>query len=257
MEQAFFTEFWWPFLLIFARIAAFIAVLPFFAWRGVPVMLRIFFSFILALILAIALEIELPIPATNLELILQLGREVAVGIVLGFVVYLFLSTFLMAGQFIDHKAGLMMSGTFDPLFGGQVTVMGQFFYFLAVVVFLSIDGHHAVFLSLRDSFEMIPLAGAFMAPALMWDFVHTFGALFVIAFQIAAPVIIVIWLLDIALGFISRTVPQIHVFIVGLPLRVFMAMFIFMLIIPLLDGVMTDVFGLLRRDFMIIMENWG
>lgn len=256
MEQAFFTEFWLPFLLIFARMAAFIAVLPFFAWQGIPVMLRVFFSFILALLLTLTLEVELPLPVTNLELILNLLREAAVGIVLGFVVYIFLSTFLMAGQFMDHKAGLMMSGVFEPLFGGQVTVMGQFFYFLAVVFYLSVDGHHMLFLSLRDSFEMIPLAGGFMTPSLMWDFVHTFGSVFVIAFQIAAPVVIIVWILDIALGFISRTVPQIHVFIVGLPLRIFFALFVFMLMLPLLSGVMMDVFDLLREDFLLIMENW-
>ncbi len=257
MAEAFFLEFWWPFLLIFSRVVAFVALLPFLGWRGIPVLLRIFFSFVLAVLLALNWEGRLPLPRSDLELLLLVGRQVGTGLCLGFLVYLFLTVFLMAGQLMDHKAGLMMASTFDPLFGGQVTILGQFYHFMAVVLYLMLNGHHFLFLSLRDSFTLIPLTAAFAGEAVLWHYVRTFGFLFVLAFQIAAPVVVVLWMLDLALGLLSRTVPQIHVFIVGLPLKVALVLLVFMLLLPLAGAVMGDVFALLNRDMILIMESWS
>jgi len=254
--EPFFLDFWFPLLLIFARIVAFVVVLPFFAWRGIPVMLRIYFAFILSVLLTLNWEGELTLPVSDLEMILLLGRELLTGLILGFLVYLFLSVFLMSGQFMDHKAGLMMAGAFDPLFGGQVTLWGQFFYFLAVVFYLTLNGHHLLFFSLKESLVLIPLDGPFISRPMLWEYVKIFPRLFLLAFQIAAPVIIIIWITDIALGFLSKTVPQIHVFIVGLPLKIAFVLLIFLFLLPLLGGVMREVFDLLARDFVLVMRSW-
>ncbi|NMB35309.1 MAG: flagellar biosynthetic protein FliR [Firmicutes bacterium] len=257
MAEAYILNFGFPFLLIFARVAAFVSILPFWSWRGIPVVLRILFALMLAVTLTFSWEGQLILPFQAGEFIFLLGREILVGLVLGFLVYLFLSAFLMAGQFMDHQAGLMMAGTFDPLFSGQVTLLGRFAYFLAVVFYLSINGHHFLFLSLRESFTVIPLMGTAISSPVIRHYLRTCGAVFLLAFQIAAPVIIVLWLLDIALGLLSKAVPQIHVFIVGLPLKVALVLLVFLLLLPLLGGVMEDVFSLLAKDFMLIMENWA
>jgi flagellar biosynthetic protein FliR len=256
VTEEFILNFWLPFLLIFTRVAAFLAVVPFFAWRGVPVILRIFFSLVLAVALALNWEGQLLLPSSELGLAIILGKELLTGIVLGFLVYLFLAAFQMSGQFMDHKAGLMMAGAFDPLFGGQVTILGQFFYFLAVVFYLTVNGHYILFLSLKESFKMLPLAGPFASPPVAWQYLKNFSGMFLLAFQIAAPVIIVIWLTDLALGFLSRAVPQIHVFIVGLPLKIAFTLLVFLLLLPLVGGLMGEVFTRMSRDFLLIMQNW-
>ncbi|MGI5875946.1 MAG: flagellar biosynthetic protein FliR [Dethiobacteria bacterium] len=252
--DAFFLDFWFPFLLIFARIIAFIGVLPFFGWRGVPVLLRVFVSFVLSILLTLNWEGQLALPVNDLASILLFAREFLIGLLLGFLVYLYLSIFLMAGQFMDHKAGLMMAGMFDPLFGGQVTILGQFFYMFAVVLFLTVNGHHILFFSLLDSLKVIPLAGSFPPAPVFQEYIKHFYAVFLLAFQIATPVVIVLWLLDIALGFISKTVPQIHVFIVGLPLKIAFVLLVFILMCPFLGGVMNDLFDQIARDFIVLMR---
>lgn len=256
MTEVFILEFWLPFLLVFARTAAFISVIPFFSRRGIPAMLRIFFAFVLSVVLTLSIEPQAALPVTDLGLIVMLGKEIFAGLVLGFLVYLYFSVFLMTGQFMDHKAGLMMAGAFDPLFGSQVTLLGQFFYFLAAVFYLTVNGHHLLFLSLKESFTVIPLGSPLISTLASWEYLKIFAAMFLLAFQIAAPVIIVLWLMDLALGFLSKTVPQIHVFIVGLPLKVAFVLVIFVLMLPLLGVVMRDVFDMLARDFIIVMENW-
>ena len=250
-------DFWFPFLLIFARLVAFVAMLPLFSWRGIPIVLRVFFAFLVSVLLALNWEGSLALPGSDLQMILLLGKELIVGLLFGYLVYLFLSVFLMSGQFMDHKAGLMMAGTFDPLFGGQITLLGQFFYFLAVVFYLTINGHHLLFFSLKESFNPIPLGGPFLPASLLWDFVKIFFRLFLLAFQIAAPVIIVIWVMDIALGLLSKTVPQIHVFIVGLPLKIALVLLVFLLLLPPLGKTMAEVFDQLSRDFVLIMRSWS
>lgn len=257
MAEAYFLNFWFPFLLIFARVAAFVSILPFWSWRGVPAVLRLFFALVLAITLTFSWEGQLALPDHDFGLLFLLGREVLTGLVLGFLVYLFLSVFLMAGQFMDHQAGLMMAGTFDPLFSGQVTILGRFFYFLAVAFYLSVNGHHFLFLSLRESFTVIPLTGPALSSPVLQYCLQTCGAVFLLAFQIAAPVVIVLWLLDIALGLLSKAVPQIHVFIVGLPLKVALVLLVFLLLLPLLGSVMEDVFATLNRDFLLIMDHWA
>ncbi len=245
-------------MLIFARIAAFLATVPIFAWRGIPVMLRIFTAFVLSVLLALSREGQatIAIPATDAELLLLLGKELLTGLALGFLVYLFFSVFLMAGQFMDHQAGLMMAGSFDPLFGSQVTLLGQFFYFLGIVFYLALNGHHLLFLALRNSFTLVPLAGAMISTPAARYYLKVFASLFLIAFQIAAPVIIVLWLTDLALGFLSRVVPQIHVFIVGLPLKIALVLLIFLLLLPQIGGLMGELFTLLEKDFSLILGNW-
>ncbi|MGI6318114.1 MAG: flagellar biosynthetic protein FliR [Firmicutes bacterium] len=256
MTEAVLLNFWWSLLLIFARIAAFLATVPIFAWRGIPVILRIFTAFVLSVLLALSREGEVAFPATDFELLLLLGKELLTGLVLGFLVYLFLSVFLMAGQFMDHQAGLMMAGAFDPLFGSQVTLLGQFFYFLGIVFYLTINGHHMLFLALKNSFTAVPLTGSMISTPAAWHFLKIFSSLFLIAFQIAAPVIIVLWLTDLALGFLSRVVPQIHVFIVGLPLKIAFVLLIFLLLLPQIGSLMRDLFALLEKDLLLILENW-
>lgn len=252
--EPFFLEFWFPLLFIFARIVAFVFVLPFFAWRGIPVMLRVFIALTVSVLLALNWEGDLVLPGSDLEMILLLVRELVVGLVLGYLVYLFLSVFLMSGQFMDHKAGLTMAGTFDPLFGGQVTILGQFYYFLAVVFYLTINGHHLLFFSLKESLDVIPPGVSLIFKPVLWEYALIFCRMFLLAFQIAAPVIIIIWLADIALGFLSKTVPQIHVFIVGLPLKIALVLMVFLLLLPMTGGVMIKVFDLLAQDFVRVIR---
>jgi len=150
-----------------------------------------------------------------------------------------------------------MAGTFDPLFGGQVTIMGEFFYLLALVFYLSINGPWMLFISLKESFTLLPPGGVFMSPEVTWQYLKIFAGAFLLAFQIAAPVIAAIWLMDIALGFLSRAVPQIHVFIVGLPLKVALVLLSFLFLLPLMGKVMGDIFERMTRDFIFIMESWN
>lgn len=224
---------WYFFLLIWARLMGIVFLFPYFSYQGIPLTVRVYLSLIMAFLLYLSLER----PVLNemrapLEMVLLLGREVLTGLALGYVVVLIYSVFLNAGQMVDLKAGLMMSGVFEPQFGSRVTLMGQFYYLLALVFYLTVNGHHYFLQTLADSYELIPLQAGFMGQEAALGMVELFAAMFALAFQMVAPIIIILMIMDIAMGLLAKTVPQIQVFILGLPLKIALSLLLFAILVP-------------------------
>ena len=251
-------EYWTVYLFVWARLMGIVFLFPFFNYQGIPVTLRLWLSLVIALLIFLSLEGSHPVLNFRgpLEMILLLGKEVLVGLALGYVVTLLFSVFLNAGQMVDLKSGLMLSGVFDPQFGSQVTFMGTFYYLLALVFFLSFNGHHYFLMSLAESYVIIPIDGPVMAQAQAEGIIRIFADIFALAFQLVAPIIIILMLMDIALGLIAKTVPQVHVFILGLPLKIAMSLLLLAMLAPVF-GLVWE--GLIDRFILYLnqfMQGW-
>ena len=132
---------WQLYLLIFARLAGVVFLFPYFNWPGIPVVLRVWIALMLAGLIYLSLPKEaLVTPAGSLEAGLLLVKEAAVGLALGFLIVLCFSVFIKAGQMMDLGAGLTLSAVFNPQIGGQVTLLGRFYYLLGLVYYPAIDG---------------------------------------------------------------------------------------------------------------------
>jgi flagellar biosynthetic protein FliR len=248
-------EQWSVFLLIFTRITALIAVLPVFSWRGVPALTKIGFSALTAYLLFLAGGFPVAaLPGHFILYLLAVGSEVLLGITLGFLVLLHFTAVRIAGQLIDLQAGFMMSSIFDPLYGSQVTILGHFYYLFATVLYLSLDGHHLLFSGLARSLTVVPPGGAVFQVLLFPTVIQFFSQMFVTAFQLAAPVVVVLIFSDMALGLISKTVPQIHVFMVGMPLKAGGALLIIYLIFPYFVSVLGEGFRQMSDSFFLLLR---
>jgi flagellar biosynthesis protein FliR len=229
---------WLLYLFIWARLMGIVFLFPYFSYRGIPFTLRLWLSLVIALLIFLSLEIHPELVFRGpLEIILLLGKEVLTGLALGYMVMLMFSVFLNAGQMVDLKSGLMLSGVFEPQFGSQVTFMGQFYYLIALVFFLTLNGHHYFLQALADSFVIIPIDAPFMGRELVGGVVHLFARMFALAFQLVAPIIIILMVMDIAMGLIAKTVPQVHVFIEGLPLKIAFSLLLFAILVPMFGAV--------------------
>lgn len=246
---------WYQFLLIVARIASFFITLPITSYRGVPNIVKVFFALVVSYIIFLSRDFSyLSIDSyTSFRLVLLLAGEVVTGLMLGFVVLLFFTVFRMAGQLADVMIGLSMASIFDPQFSGSVTLIGQFYYLLALTVYFAINGHHYLFLAISQSFELVPIGGSVFSDVTIRLLFESFYLVWVIAFQIAAPVVAAILITDISLGLISKTVPQLQVFMVGLPLKVFLGLFVIYLTLPYFSLIMENVFSRLYIDLINIM----
>ncbi|MFD1018197.1 flagellar biosynthetic protein FliR [Thalassobacillus hwangdonensis] len=244
------------FLLIFVRVTAFFVTLPIFSYRNVPTQHKIGFSFFLAAMLFFTVDIPIILP--NGTFILLLLKEALVGIFIGLMAYIILAAIQIAGGFIDFQMGFAIANVIDPQTGAQSPLIGQYLYTFTLLFILSVNGHHLMIDGVFYSYEFISMQdwlpiGEEGFAAFVID---SFNRMFIIAFLMATPVVGCLFLVDVALGIIARTVPQLNVFVVGLPLKIFVALvvlFISMGIYMMLAKTLFETMLTTMRNFMQLL----
>lgn len=238
------------FLLLFVRVAFFFVVLPLFSYRTIPRMIKIGFSFSLALVMFQTIDAgSIPLDDT---FFLLLMKEALVGLFIGFIAYIILAGIQIAGGFIDFQMGFAIANVIDPQTGAQSPLTGQYFYMIALLFLLSVNGHYLLIDGIYYSYQLIPVDQfiPFQDGSISNFLLDTFNQMFVTAFQMAIPIVGCLFLVDVALGIIARTVPQLNVFVVGLPLKIgvsFVAIFIFLgLYITLIKHLFETMFTTMR-----------
>jgi flagellar biosynthetic protein FliR len=222
------------FLVILARVSGIFLMTPVLGSQQTPATVRISLSLILTALIGMTLNpggVELPSQLLGLCLILV--SEMAIGFLIGFLVYLTFAAVTAAGQIIDMQMGFGVVNVMDPQFGTQMPLLGNFQYLLAVLVFLGLNGHHVVLTALFKSYDLIPLNGFLLRGGLVEYLIQLVGGMLVTAIKISAPIVGALFAADFALGVLARTVPQLNVFVVGLPLKVFLGLLVLLATIPL------------------------
>jgi flagellar biosynthetic protein FliR len=230
-------------LLVFSRVLGIFVSAPVFNHKNVPNYLKIGFSFIITLILFPVIKV--PEDLVNDHFYLLFGssiKELLTGIMIGFICYLFYSSIYLAGRIIDMQIGFAMVSVINPQDDTQVPIMGSLLYLMAILVFLSTNGHHTLIYALKYSFDCIPLGGltinTFMIDQLIGIMINTF----IVAFKMGAPILVSILVANMLLGILARTMPQMNVFVVGMPLKIIIGLSMIVLTIPLYVGVFENIF---------------
>jgi flagellar biosynthesis protein FliR len=244
------------FILVLVRMTGLFVTAPIFGRRNVPVYLKIGFSFFLAMILVNTLTVPKPEYFNNIyDFALLVLKEFLVGITIGYVSFLVFSAIYLAGQLIDMQTGFSMVSVLDPMSNIQVPVTSNFYFIISMLIFLSINGHHLLIQALFKSYNMIPLGNASFNQNLMSDIIRVFGDIFIIGFKISAPIIAAILITDVALGVISRTMPQLNVFVVGMPLKIILGVLIIYLSIPVFTEVISWMTGRMNTEVFKFMSD--
>lgn len=241
-------------LLIWGRVAGlFLTAIP-FNTRSLPVQVKVWLAALVAFFLFMIYSHE-PAPlALNLGgYLLQFLGEVLVGVVLGFLTQITFAIFQYAGQIIDMQIGFGIVNVIDPQSGVQVPVIGTFKYLLAIVLFLSIDGHHYLLAALDKSYRLLSVGQVHLTGPFYAFLIDLVGEMFTAAFQIALPILGALFIADLAFGVIARTVPQINVFLIGMPLKIGLGLGLMMLVIPLLVWLFGRTFAGLFEDLNRIL----
>jgi flagellar biosynthetic protein FliR len=157
-------------------------------------------------------------PDSILHLAVGIGGELIFGLIMGLGVSLVFIAVSWAGEIMGQQMGMNLAESFDPTFGAS-TIVGDLNFMLALIVFLIIRGHHALIEGLAASFTALPLLSAGMTPNLFDIFTGLVTGATVLAMKVAAPMLVTMLVVDLALGFIGKTVPQINVMTSGLTLR--------------------------------------
>lgn len=221
------------FLLIFVRMTGLFVAAPIFGRRNVPVYFKIGFAFTTTILLANVIKINYNVATDSFLLYsLYIIKEFIVGVVIGYVAYIVFTSIYIAGQIIDMQIGFGMVNVYDPISNIQVPVTANLYYMLAMIIFLVTNGHHMLIKALFQSFDLIHLGSAGIGPKLVDNSIDLFQQVFSIGFKIAAPIVVAVLVTDVVLGIISKTIPQMNVFILGMPLKILIGVIIVMITIP-------------------------
>jgi flagellar biosynthetic protein FliR len=242
------------FALMLIRVSVLFISAPVIGNARVPNQLKVALSLVVTLLLYLSLKgghLSRPVPANIFALASAAAGEAFVGLLIGYAAFLLFSGIQMAGQVIDIQIGFGLVNVIDPAGGQSVSILGQFYYMVAMLFFLAINGHHLLLKAVGDSFQLLPVGtvGWFDKAATAGPLLSAFFTkLFIIAFQVAAPSVAVLFLTNVSMGLLSRTLPQMNVFIVGLPLNVTVGLLVTILSLKLLGSELTTVVGQLSSS---------
>ncbi|PID39974.1 MAG: flagellar biosynthetic protein FliR [Proteobacteria bacterium] len=242
-------------LLIFFRVIAILFSSPILDTATIPVLFRAALALAVSVLLLPLIDTSVNLPEMNLiAIVLGIVSEIVIGITIGLTVKLLFTGIQLAGQIAGYQMGFAVANVMDPATSAQIPLLSQLFNLTAMLVFLSINAHHMFFSALVDSYTLIPPLSMQFRPELT-EFMMTLAAnMFTIAIKVGAPLIAVMLLVSVGMGLVARTVPQIHIFIVAMPLKILIG-FAFMLIVaPYLTAFLIDLFSSYRVTLYEIIE---
>ncbi len=242
------------FVLILVRVAGIFLTAPIFASRNIPVTVKAAWILLVTFLIYPVVTFNPQIlPTVGLSLGIAVIREVLIGFCIGLGATLLFTGIQLAGQIVDIQMGLGMVNIIDPVTSTQISVMGQYYYLVATLVFLAVDGHHLLLKAVVDSFSVVALGNGHFNPALGQEMMHLVSRVFFIAFRVGAPVIGALFITNLALGVVARTVPQMNVFIVGLPLNMAVGLIIVAFSMSFFVFILQDLFKGLYKDLAVLI----
>ena len=216
---------WMPtLLLVTARVAGIFLVAPLYAASAVPAKLRAFMSLVIALAVVAGLAEPAAVGGHWALLVIAVGTELAVGATIGYVARLVLVGVELGAVHIGQQMGIALGEVFNPTAGQVGGIVRRLLWLLAVAIFVTIGGHRAVIAALLGSFKTVPLTTFTVGGSALATVVAVLGASFSLALKVAAPVVISLLAVTVALGFIQKTVPQCNILSTGLPIRVLLGL---------------------------------
>lgn len=247
------------FILVTLRIGAMFATAPPFSGSAIPARVK---APLVVLIAWVAMPL---VPGAGravaapgvIEVVLLGLKEVLIGIALGLIVRIMFAAVSYAGMLLDLNAGFAVAQTIDPTSGTTVSVFGKWYTLVATSVFLAIGGAQLLVGGVVRSFELVPPFGAIDVDALILGVTDAAGDLMLVAVQIAAPLLAALIVTDITMGLISRAVPQMNIFIVGIPLKIIVALAGTAILLPAFVTYVDTLTGRVLEDLSAVMRAAG
>jgi len=212
------------FALVLFRLGGFVLTAPVLGSRVIPIRIRGALLLTLALMVVPLATIHAPQKLTLGMALAGLMTELVLGAAIGFGLTLILMMAEAAGALVGQQAGLSFSEIVDPTQNEQSTIVGQIYMIVLTLVFFAIGGHRAAVRAALDSFAVIPVLQFRMGTSVVTLIVDLLSTVFMVAVRMAGPVLIVMILVETAMGFLARTMPQLNILSVGFSLRVMVAM---------------------------------
>jgi flagellar biosynthetic protein FliR len=217
-------EFIPAYVLVFFRVAGMMVMAPLLGSARVPKRVKAILAAVIAMGIARGITTHVTLPTTLWGLTIGIGGEMVFGLCMGMILSFIFIAVQWAGEMVGQQMGLNMSEVFDPQFGQRGSLIGDMYFWAATAIFLLINGHHAMLIGMNESFTSLPLLSVGMNKDLFDLMVGLLHATTTLAIQLSAPMLVTMLIVDVALGFVGKTVPQLNLMTAGLPLRALVGM---------------------------------
>ena len=243
------------FFLIFFRVGSILMTMPIFKSKSIPVLFKVGLALATSMVLFPILNLEnFPALTGFTHLAIGIIGEILLGISIGLAVNFIFAGLQLAGQLAGYQMGLALARVMDPSTNRQMPLLGQFNELFALLIFITINAHHWFIRALADSYRLVPPFGFRISGSLIEQLVGMAGNMFVIAVKVGAPIIAVLLLTSIAFGLIARTVPQMNVFFVAMPLKIGVGLLFIGVCLPYFSSFLKIMFSKLGDTIMLLIK---
>lgn len=241
---------WQTFLICLVRIAALIGSMPVFSGSQAPARMRAGLAFILAIVIFPVVKSNIPQESlAPFSLGLLVVKETMFGIMLGFIARLILIAIQFGGTVAGYKMGFAAANILDPQSHQQVPLMGRFLQVIAILVFLSIDGHHIFLRALVHSYEILPPGNLDFSGQAIPYLMDLTGDMFALGLQLTAPLLVMLILSHFVLGIMSRLMPQLNVLMLSFPINIGLGFIVLGLSFNMIVALLSQEFQALSERF--------
>lgn len=223
------------FILVMSRISGMLATAPLFSTFPIPPQVKALATALISFLIypLIIQQSSFPLPHDLISLSILVFKELCIGILIGFCAQLIFVGIQIGGQLLSIQMGLAISETLDPVTKQQVPIIGQFYLYMASIIFIMMNGHLWLFTTVFSSYKAIPIGLDFEFSSVMTQKLLYFTSqIFSIAFGIVMPLFALLFVIDVALGFMSKVMPQMNIFMVSLPLKILIGIIVMILFMP-------------------------
>ena len=239
------------FMLVFARVAAMVMVLPALGQSNIPVRIKIAIAVLLTLIILPLHRTAYTIDLSSMApLLVSMLHEIIIGVVLGATAQVAMSALQVAGSVIAQQLGLGFVTAVDPTQGQQGVVIGNFLTMLGVTLLFATDSHHLIIAALNDSYTIFSPGDLVPSGDVAELATRAFSAAFKLGMQLSAPFLVFGLVFNIGLGVLARLMPQMQVYFVGVPLSILTGFLIFAAVLAAMMGTFLDYFVSVMHDLI-------
>lgn len=243
------------FILVLLRVVSILLTVPVFGGQNVPMAVKAGLGIGIAVALT-PLYSAGPAAFALDPLVFGIAvvTEVAVGVSIGLCAEFVFAGIQMAGQLVGFQMGLSIANVMDPMTSTQVPVLGQLQYLFALLIFLITDQHHGFIRAISESLRLVTPFGAHPGAGTSEHLMHLAGAMFVVALKASAPVVVCLLIATAAIGLVARTVPQMNVFFVAMPVNILLGFAFVMFSLPFAAVFFKELFIQLEKDIWVLLR---
>ncbi|MCM8812757.1 MAG: flagellar biosynthetic protein FliR [Candidatus Omnitrophica bacterium] len=249
------------FVVVIARIGAIFITAPVFNNRQVPLMVKAGLTFMTVMLIYGLIDRRgLLMPANLWGFSALIGREFLVGAIIGLTATFIFNGIQASGELVGPQMGLNLDELFDPITGieeGQGSLPGQMYLLLGSLLFLQLDMHHWLLQVFCSSYDIVPLAGVRVGEPFLHKILAVGGEIFAIAIKLSAPLFILLLMLTLVMGIISKLIPDIEIMLLMMPVRIGVGVVVLALSLPFCAQMCKKLFVQMETDVTTVLRLLG